>query len=258
MTVAFQAQNPAISGYALGWTSCTCFAAAMAASFDRQVAKLCTGGQVRQKTGDTVGGTSLSQIDSALRIGWSVDLDTRYRLPWATFAAKINAGCAAVLQGGYAPIADSRFDAGRGFRGNHAIAVMPGWVVMDPLADGRYGTTYGYKGEAYPQSLLKAFAGRLDLGGSILGSGLAYASFTRDRVSNVRYQFSIGASDYTVFIVSGSGITGASTHHTGGFTASCTQPQLYSWSGHTSQSVVRLTSGSHSGQYVRASHAKEV
>jgi hypothetical protein len=256
----FQAQNPAISGYALGWSSCTAFAGAMAASFDRQVSKLCTGGQVRQQTGDTTGGTTLAQLALALRTRWTVDLDTRYRLSWADFAAKINAGCAAILQGGYGPIADSRFDAGRGFRGNHAIAVIPGWIGMDPLADGRYGTTYAYKGEAYPQSLLKAFAGKLDVTGtgSLLGSGLVYAAFTRDRVSNVLWKFSLGPADYTVYSVSGSLITGTRIAHTGGFSASCTAPQLYSWAGHTSQSLVRLTSGSHAGQYVRASHAHEV
>jgi hypothetical protein len=255
---AFQAQNPAISGYYLGWSSCTAFASAMAASFDRQVSKLCTGGQVRQETGDTTGGLTLAQVDLALRVRWTVDLDTRYRLSWTDFAAKINAGRAAILQGGYGPIADSRFDAGRGFRGNHAIAVLPGWIGMDPLADGRYGETYAYKGEAYPQSLLKAFAGKLNVGGTLLGSGLVYASFTHDRVSNVRYVFSLGEADYTVFTISGTRIAGTRIAHTGGFTASCTQPQIYSWSGHTSQSLVRLTSGSHAGQWVRASHAKEV
>src|SRR5690348_1715439 len=51
---SFQAQNPAINGYYLGWASCTCYAGAMAASYDRQVKQITTGEAVRRRTGDTV------------------------------------------------------------------------------------------------------------------------------------------------------------------------------------------------------------
>lgn len=179
---AFQAQNPAISGYRYGWSSCTAFSAAMAASYDQQTDRLVTGGQVREQTGDHSGGLSLSQVDAALE-HWQVYLDVRYRLPFADFVAKVNAGRGAILQGGYSPIAASRFDAGNGFRGNHAIAVMPGLIAMDPLADGRHPNVYKYREEPYPADLLRQFAGRLDLGAHELGEGLVYAAFTHDRVA---------------------------------------------------------------------------
>jgi hypothetical protein len=183
VTVTFQAQNPAISGFYLGWASCTSFSAAMAASFDQGVGLLVTGGLVRRWTGDTTGGTTLAQNDDALTAHTPVRLDVQYRLPWTDFVARINGGEGAVLQGWYEPIAATRYDAGGGFTGNHAVFVPPGWGVMDPLADGRRSGIYKYHGEAYPQALLRTFAGQLNIGsGRIvrLGAGLAYAAFTRN------------------------------------------------------------------------------
>lgn len=256
-----QYQSPAISGYALGWLSCTAFSAAMAAQFDRQKF-VCTGEQVRRLTGDTSGGLTLAQVDKALLDGWGVNLNTVYRLPWADFAKRINAGQGAILQGGYGPIADSRFDAGRGFRGNHAIFVAPGWIGMDPLADGRYGEAYKYRGEAYPQSLLRAYAGKLNLGDRLLGDGYVYASFTRDNVTS--WKAIVHPADgetyrrFGVYTITNGVVTATSVARTKGFSATCTPPRLYSWPGHTSQSLVRLTSGGRAGQYIRASYAKEM
>lgn len=261
----FQPQNPAINGYALGWSSCTSYSAAMVASFDRQVPKVVTGRQVREMTHDTSGGLTLAQVDKALLDGWDINLDTTYSLPWSDFVAKINAGRAAILQGWYAPIADSRFDAGHGFRQNHAIAVMPGFVGMDPLADGRYADVYKYFGESYPQSLLREFAGRLNIGGTsyrALGLGLVYASFSADRVGHYRVSVKplTGQTRRTfrVYSVSGSSVTASHLETTGGFEAACTAPRMYSWPGHSSQSLVRITSGSRTGKYIPRKYAHEV
>jgi hypothetical protein len=249
----FQAQNPAISHYPLGWASCTAFAGAMAASYDKQVAEACTGGQVRTWTGDTIGGTNLAQIDDALRTHVGVDLDTRYRLPWASFAKAINDGRAAILQGGYSPIAASRFDAGGGFTGNHAITVFPGWIVMDPLADGRRAGIYKYHGEAYPQALLESFAGKLNLVAgrvSPLGQGYVYAAFTRDNVHT--YHMSFLGGSFFVFTVNSAGtVTGRRSMKFGAPTgAPCDPPRLHPWPGHSSVSAVRISKGLLTGQYV--------
>jgi len=258
ITPTFQAQNPAINGYPLGWSSCTCYAGAMAAAFDQGKSFVMTGASVRKVTGDSSGGTTLAQVDAALLKGWQIDLDTRYRFPWTSFAAAIDQGKGAILQGGYGPIADSRFDAGGGFRGNHAVTVLPGWIVMDPLADGRRAGIYKYHGEAYPQALLKAFAGKLDVtgGGSLLGSGLTYAALTRDKVA--AYRAVVPAGQFGVYTVVDDTLLGGRFATTGGFSASCTAPRLYRWPGHTAQSLVRLTSGARSGQYIRSTWAKEV
>lgn len=254
----FQPQNPAINGYYLGWSSCTSYASAMAASYDRQVAKRTTGEAVRRRTGDTIGGTTLAQNDDAVRSLTGVDLDVRYRYPWADFASKINAGYSAVLQGWYAPIAATKFDAGGGFSGNHAIFVPPGWGAMDPLADGRRSGIYKYHGEAYPQSLLKTFAGQLNIGsGRIvrLGSGLVYAAFTRPIIP-VTYRAMLPTGAFWVYTV----VNGSITRRTaetrgGGSSVPCTSARLYSWPGHSSKSLVKVTKGIYEGRYVSSQYA---
>lgn len=260
----FQAQSPAISGYSLGWLSCTAFSAAMAAQFDRQKF-VCTGEQVRRLTGDTTGGLTLAQVDAALLEGWGVNLNTVYRLPWADFARAINAGKGAILQGGYGPIAESRFDAGRGFRGNHAIKVAPGWIGMDPLADGRYGEAYKYHAEPYPQSLLRAFAAKLNLGDRLLGDGYVYASLTRDNVAD--YQVTIRplagqtTRDYTRYFVTSGRITGHENRRTKGFQAPCSAPaNLLTQSGNARVSLVQIRkAGSpYDGWWVSSRWSQEV
>lgn len=242
----FQPQNPALNGYYLGWASCTAYAGAMAASFDRQVKMLCSGEAVRRRTGDTSGGTNLAQIDAALNSGWSVNLATYYRLPWATFQKFIDSGMGAILQGWYAPIADSQYDAGRGFRGNHAVFVPPNWAVMDPLADGRPGA-YRYVGAPYPRSLLRSYAGKLNLATSgyrPLGDGLVYAAFTRDKVHQYRLHFE-GGEAFWVYELGPDGRI--KSRHARKFSkdavVKCSIPSRYAWPGHGSRTLVRVMSG---------------
>lgn len=251
MIPVFQPQNPQISGYPLGWLSCTAFSAAMAASFDQQVPKLCTGKDVRVLTHDTTGGLTLPQVDAAVLEGWGVNFNTILGGTWADFAKRIDEGQGAVLQGWYAPIADSPFDAGRGFRGNHAIFVPPGWGAMDPLADGRYGEAYRYQGHAYPKALLREFAGRLNIGGSgyrMLGLGKTYASFTNDRIRSYRAVVKKGQAFglYAVNRDTRTVVKHPAPHAamaTGNWEWSCTPPALYQWPGHSSRYLVVLTSG---------------
>lgn len=261
----FQPQNPAISGCRLGWQSCTCFAGAMAASYDLQKAKVVTGCSVRVATNDTVGGTNLAQVDTAVNKLTAADLSLHYGLPWATFAKFINAGMSGVLQGWYGPIADSRFDAGNGFRGNHAVLVLPGWVVMDPLADGRYPGVYKYHGEAYPQSLLRTYAGKLNIsstGYRALGDGLVYAGMTRDNVHDYHIRY-INGGPFWYYVLGHDGkIAGRKAHkYTTTTGTTCTQPAWYPGNSADpppsgfrdvdgGRSMVRITGGGLKGYYV--------
>jgi hypothetical protein len=251
------------SGYALGGLSCTCFAGAMAGQYDTCGAKLPTGRQVRYLTGDTDGGTTLLQVDAALRKGYGIDLDTRIgtaALTWAQFSAYINAGRGAVLQGGYAPINDSRFQGSETFRGNHAIAVFPGWVAMDPLADGRRPGIYKYHGEAYPESLLRAFASQLDLGNGSKSGMRVWCGLTRDNATT--WKAGIHPTTRTrfwVYTIHDGVITGRTVDATAGFSANCTPPRAYRWPGSSvvSKSLVQLTSGSRRDRYIESRYAKE-
>lgn len=254
----FQAQNPAISGCPRGWSSCTCFAGGMAADYHSLGKIQPTGCAVRVGTGDLVGGTTLAQVNFALEQHWKISLDIRYRMTWATFAKWIESGKGAILQGGYGPIADSRFDAGGGFRGNHAVFVPPDWHVMDPLADGRRPGIYRFHGEAYPQSVLKSFAGRLQLSpdGAFLGSGYVYAAFTRDNEAS--YRASVSARGFWLYTVGPDNLVKHREWvHTGGFSASCMPPHAYLWpKTGKAYALVRLTGGSRAGFYIPSNFAR--
>lgn len=269
----FQAQNPAISGYSLGWASCTAFSAAMAASFEKQVPEIVSGGTLRGWTGDHIGGLNLAQIDSALNAHLSIDLDVRYRYTWQDFVTRVQRGAGAVLQGWYAPIAYSKFDAGNGFKGNHALFIPPNFAAMDPLADGRYSNVYKYHGEVYPLNLLKEFAAKLNIGTSSyrdLGYGLVYAAFTHDQTKawyvTIRPTTAGETRDYTRYYLAATAgspsriITGAQRRSTKGFHVRCSAPiQVWNKGKTTKRSLVRINNpgGSYDGFWVSSTWAKE-
>lgn len=255
----------------LGSTSCTCYSGAMAADYDTCGGKVPTGKEVRKMTGDTSGGTSLPQVDYALRKGWGVDLDTRIgsaRLTWDQFAAKIDAGHGAILQGSYLAIHNTKYEGDKNFIGNHAIFVPPGWGVMDPLCDGRRTGIYKYHGEAYPKDLLKRFAGLLMLDEKKkrrLGEGLVWCSLTRDNTSIWRASVQPKKDEKTrmfyQYIIKNGIIVDRIARYTTGFTHTVTPPKLYradSSQTYKNKSLVKILTGtSRKGWYINAGWAKE-
>ena len=220
-----------LDGTRFAGENCTCASAGMACDDDTCGIRKPSSSQVRFWTGDTSGGTNLAQVDAALRANTPTDLDVRYRYPWADFVRRVNAGASAILQGGYAPIRDSRFRGSETFGGNHAIFVTPRLVAMDPLADGRRPGLYKYHGESYPESLLRLFAARLNVSGLDsyipLGDGLVYAAFTRD--NDVTYVAHANpGTTFTRYFVTNGKVTGHQTRVTKtGWTLPCSPPRLY-------------------------------
>jgi hypothetical protein len=249
-----------LDGSAFAGVNCTCASAGMAADDDTCGQVVPSPNTVRRWTGDRSGGTTLAEVDIALTAHTPTRLDVRYRFPWSEVVRRVNAGASAILQGGYAPIADSRFDGGGGFRGNHAILVTPGLVAMDPLADGRRSGIYKYHGEAYPESLLRRFAARLNLETGdrpprYLGDGLAYVAFARDNDADyeatVRPLSGQAFRYYTRFFVSSGRVTGHERRRTRGFQAKCTPPTLVvTQSGDAKVSLVRITEGGYAGFWI--------
>ncbi len=253
------------SGDPYGGVNCTAWTASYAIDFATSGGLQPTGTTIRKLSNEPrpdpdSPGLNLAQVDRVGTTRFGVDTDVRYRYPWSEFVARINAGEGAHLQVWYGPIADSPFDGGRGFRSNHDLFVPPGWGVYDPLADGRAPGVYRFRGDKYPLTLLRTAAGKLNIGGEMyraLGAGLVYAGFVTQ--TPIAWHVSIRAGTYGVYTVVNGAITpgGARTATTGGFSANCTAPRLYPWAGHTSQSLVLLTSGSHKGQYVRSTWARK-
>lgn len=259
-----------LDGSPLGSVSCTAYAGAMVGEYDTCGKQTPTGRYVRVLTGDTSGGTTLNQVDAALRKGYGIDLDTRVgseALTWPQFAAHINRGKAGILQLGYGPINDSRFQGSETFRGNHAIAVLPGWVGMDPLADGRRPGIYRYHGEAYPESLLRLAASQLvlDPESGRKAASQVWCSLSRDNTTTWRAVVtpSVPGGTYPLYFytVAGGLITGRKAVRTRGIDVVCSAPRLYRAKPGVAippKSLVQLLEGAHVGRWVQSVFAEEL
>lgn len=110
---------------------------------------------------------------------YAVDLQPRYNIPWSTFRSMIIAGRGAVAAIQYSAIHGTRFDACPSFQGGHSVFVNErrssgGYLVYDPLADGRKG--YTTAPDWWPGTLLQkamyAYPGT--------NPGCVHAIFTKD------------------------------------------------------------------------------
>lgn len=121
------------------------------------------------------------------RVGWRA-------LTWDQYEAELRAGRPAVIQVDYGAIADSPYDAGRGFRGGHAI--YEDWNdTIDSLADGRAPGVYNRAKAGvrrYPRDVMREAAGRLIIGFSPegnarrAGEGKVWAGLGRDVMPTFR------------------------------------------------------------------------
>lgn len=123
--------------------------------------------------------STFAQNEKACASLYLVDLQPRYNIPWATFRGMIVAGRGAVAAIQYSVIHGTRFDACPSFLGGHSVYVNErkadgGYLVYDPLADGRRG--YTTAPDWWPGTLLQkamyAYPGT--------NTGCVHASFTRD------------------------------------------------------------------------------
>lgn len=260
-----------LDGTQFAGLNCNCWCAGRACDDHTCGKEKPSSSQVRFWTGDISGGTNLAQVDDALKDHTGCNLDVRYRYPWSEFMRRINGGASAILQGWYAPIRDSRYSGSQTFGTNHSIWVPPGLAVMDPLADGRRPEIYKYKGEVYPEALLRKFAGKLNLSGNPdlyrpLGDGLCYAAFTRD--NDAEYRVTIRPLDHDAFrkyvryFLSATGrILGHETRRTQGFQIDASPPQLHvTKSGNARVSLVQLrkVGSPYDKWYVSSRWAEEV
>ncbi len=175
------------TGCDLGSVSCTPYSGAMAgdrATLGKTVPKGCT---VRHQTGDTQGGTTLTQVANVLDKYYNISLPRAYYISISEMEDLSLEGRGIVLDGGYGPVRDSPQSASETFSGNHAIFLNEydpagrRWFVYDPLADGRRpGIAKGP--DWWPESLVRKFAAALVVNpgsGRTVGDGRVWCAYTK-------------------------------------------------------------------------------
>lgn len=257
------------NGDPYGGYDCTAWTCAGAISHGTCGHTLTTGTWVRKHSNEPIPnpkspGLNLVQVaDVARTLGVYLDVRIGSRaVSEAELERRRLAGQGVIRQVGYGPIADSRYDAGGGFRGNHATLETL-HATYDPLADGRRSGIWRFDGRVYPRALMAVASRKLVIGylnGSPLYPARPWAAFTIDVVPN--YRASVPAGGFWVYdLDSQDRITGHTWHQTGGFSADCGAPRWHSWPGGPSptlRSLVRLATGSRAGLFIESKYAREV
>jgi hypothetical protein len=190
----FQAQNPAISGYSLGWLSCTAYSMAMLIDRSTLGAKHPSGKDVRIGTGDTTDGLTLPQAARVADTEYGVHVEVHVGGSTATPAyalAQLRAGRGMSLQGNTSALIRTPYRS-TGGPVNHNVYVNEvrsdgDALVYDPAADGR--RTYDQGPSWWPWATVLRFAAALRPWGDndprILGPGRMYAGFGPDTEPHV-------------------------------------------------------------------------
>ena len=267
--------NRATGTYALGsawnnirynrdWDSANCTAAVGAMAVDAS-----TGGarrtgppDIRNAQNDWSGGIGLDDVNVAigkLFPGHQLTL-SRYGayMDWADVLYRLKQGRFVAIQGDYDQV-PYNYQAQKGGTFDHAFGLggyrtSDGRVLYyDPLA--RHGVWV-------PQYAIRPAAEKL----ALVQRGdrhKLFAGYTRVMPTilppTTTYRVSVRAGDVWSYRLSSGVIVGRSSFTTGGFSASCTAPRIYSARGLPSAryTLVRLTSGSRSGKYIAARYAEE-
>jgi hypothetical protein len=256
-----------IGAGATGSVDCTAHSASNAIDHATCGAKDPGGRTIRLQSSEPVPdpnspGLNLSQVAAVAANHYGVNLDIRIgsrKVSWADYERRRKAGQGAVIQVNYGPIADSKYDAGRGFRGGHAMFESI-HATYDPLADGRASGVFRHNGTVYDREIMKRAAGGLITASSSqgvvrVGYGYIWAAFTRDVIP--AYHAQVPAGDFWAYWVVDGAVKKRIKRTTGGFSAGCLPPQTFPWSGHGSVTLVKLTTGSRAGTYISANYGRE-
>jgi hypothetical protein len=231
-----------------------------------------TGRSIRLETGDEKGGLMPSQTTAASSREYGVSAASPRISTWTSVISRSWAGYAVDLCISYGPIAAAGKSGSPGFVGSHRVVIVGirNWgtglqlLVADPLYDGRRaGIPMGPQWIA--SSVMKRAAGNLLIDGrstltASRGEGMAYyvPSLTRVAPSSTGWRFSVSAQTFWAYRVVDGKIQSRVAKTTGGFSGSCTEPDVYPWAGRGDYTLVKVTSGAYSGIYIARKFAKEV
>ena len=212
-----QHQGPAehciIQGHRLGWVSCTCYAGAMGIDQATLGQKRPSGCEVRGHTGDTIGGTTIRQVQTVAANFYHVHLSDYVGSSAATpklLAKALYAGMGILSQGYTGPLIHTDHKStntgvnhavhaatARGWHKNAAGLLVPTEVlVYDPAADGR--RDMADSPDWWSWGLYLAFGANLHPWGEndhrILGKGRMYAGIWPDTEPHVHLKTQWGAT----------------------------------------------------------------
>lgn len=264
-------------GGATGSVDCTPWAASRVIGASTCGGRLPSGRSIRLASDEPIPdrgspGLNIPQVAEVAREHFGLFIDQRVgwrALDWDDYEARRRAGEPMILQASYQPIAESRFDAGRGFRGGHAFAETQ-HATIDSLADGRADGVWKFDGRLYPRDLMRKAAGQLVIGaaeGNLIrvGAGRAWCGVGRDRtpeyVVAIRPRAGKRVRRYRYFTIVAGRIAKVEVGETRGFGASCSIPRAFKWAEASAGSddyrfLVRVTSGVHQGRWVKARWAE--
>lgn len=229
------------------------------------------GARIRQLTDEPIPdkgspGLTIPQVADVAETYFGVHIDERIgwrSLTWDEYEAERINGKPALIQVEYFPIAQTEYDAGGGFTGNHMLFEDQSFTY-DPLADGRRAGIHRWDGRLYPRALMRQAAGRLviryDAKGhavSRVGDGRVWCAFGADQADPYRLDIPKARTVNAYRIVNGR-ITGVDPVKTTKTTARCDPPRVVRWPGKGARYVVLARSGPLKGRYVHAHHAVEV
>ena len=255
-----------LQGGSTGKYDCTAWAARVVIATSTCGAKVPSGRTIRLQTNEPIPdpdspGLNLSQVATVAREHYGVYMDVRTglrKVTWDEYERRRKAGQPAEIQVSYAPIAASKYDAGRGFRGGHAMAETT-HATYDSLADGRAAGVFKFNGTLYTRSLIREAAGKLVINqrGDTVGLGFVWAAFGRDVVPS--YRCRVPAGPVLVYALVSGKVTSRRVATTAGFTASCSPPRSYPWPAKArTVTLVKVTGGVHAGWYISAKYATEL
>lgn len=200
-----------IDGKALGWTNCSPASVAMGISKSSRHTHNPDDCTLRRLTGDTTGGTTLSQFEAITRrYGVEMEVRTGGRACTPVYAAgQLHDGRGFALQGDAGQLVGTRFRSTAG-RVNHCVWANEGrgWhadpnghlipsevLVYDPAADGKL-SSFGRRARGpawWPWGLVLQFASHLHPWGEgdnrTLGPGKFYAALFPDTEPHVHLRY---------------------------------------------------------------------
>lgn len=204
--------------------------------------ELVTGAQIRAASTEPIPdpaspGMNLDQGDDAVfrLTAGRVNFDSRRMYDADVAIRRILGGEPAVIQFQRSALISLGFGFGNAFAGGHAASADGiGGLHIDDTLTRRFPVT---------AAQMKTILGSLLLSSGPVGYGKAYVSFAPDMT--VEWRVVVRAGKFGLYTVDAARrlVTATRVPITGGFSARCTSPRSFRWTGHASQSLVILTSG---------------